>query len=223
MLDGIHEDLNRVKHKPYVEVKESEGRSDEEFAAECWRNHLKRNWSKIVELMHGQYKSKLVCPDCNKVSVTFDPFCTLSLPIPSDQPVTMNVYFIYKNCSNRMHLKVPVSLTPQSSTSDILKFLSKALEIPEKAMELKLLRSHKIIEHDLLKYSIKDLQSREGMPFVYQIHDPNYDPPLSTFSTRDLIRTELVIIQDHQKHAYLQTSSFYRLLYLDKSMTSTLR
>lgn len=28
LLDGLHEDLNRIKDKPYVEVKESNGRSD---------------------------------------------------------------------------------------------------------------------------------------------------------------------------------------------------
>ena len=29
LLDGIHEDLNRVKKKPYIEVKDANGRSDE--------------------------------------------------------------------------------------------------------------------------------------------------------------------------------------------------
>lgn len=29
LLDGIHEDLNRVKKKPYVEVKDADGRPDE--------------------------------------------------------------------------------------------------------------------------------------------------------------------------------------------------
>lgn len=34
-------------------------------------------------LLQGQYKSTLVCPVCKKVSVTFDPFMYLSLPLPS--------------------------------------------------------------------------------------------------------------------------------------------
>ena len=29
LLDGLHEDLNRVKKKPYVEIKAADGRPDE--------------------------------------------------------------------------------------------------------------------------------------------------------------------------------------------------
>jgi ubiquitin carboxyl-terminal hydrolase 15 len=49
-LDGLHEDLNRVKCKPYSEVKDSDGPSDEEVADEYWGNHLARNDSIIVDI-----------------------------------------------------------------------------------------------------------------------------------------------------------------------------
>ncbi|XP_058105703.1 ubiquitin carboxyl-terminal hydrolase 8-like isoform X2 [Magnolia sinica] len=50
LLDGLHEDLNRVKHKPYLEAKDAHGRSDEEVADEYWENHLARNDSIIVDV-----------------------------------------------------------------------------------------------------------------------------------------------------------------------------
>ena len=31
LLDGLHEDLNRVQEKPYVELKDSDGRPDGNF------------------------------------------------------------------------------------------------------------------------------------------------------------------------------------------------
>ncbi|CAI9776559.1 unnamed protein product [Fraxinus pennsylvanica] len=86
LLDGLHEDLNRVKHKPYIKSRDADGRPDEEVADEYWANHIARNDSIIVDVCQGQYKSTLVCPVCNKVSVTFDPFialptaCTVSVP-----------------------------------------------------------------------------------------------------------------------------------------------
>ncbi|KAK7337337.1 hypothetical protein VNO77_17904 [Canavalia gladiata] len=83
LLDGLHEDLNRVKRKPYHEVKDADGRPDEEVAEEYWRNHLARNDSIVVDLCQGQFRSTLVCPICKKVSITFDPFMYLSLPLPS--------------------------------------------------------------------------------------------------------------------------------------------
>ncbi|KAK8596042.1 hypothetical protein V6N13_000704 [Hibiscus sabdariffa] len=94
LLDGLHEDLNRVKSKPYVEVKDSEGRQDEEVADEYWQNHLARNDSIIVDVCQGQFKSTLICPECRKVSVTFDPFMYLSLPLPSTTSRTMTITVI---------------------------------------------------------------------------------------------------------------------------------
>ena len=66
LLDGLHEDLNRIKKKPYVEVKDGSGRPDAQVAAESWQNYLKRNSSIIVDIFHGLLKSTLVCPDCSK-------------------------------------------------------------------------------------------------------------------------------------------------------------
>ncbi|MQM04952.1 hypothetical protein Taro_037752 [Colocasia esculenta] len=91
LLDGLHEDLNRVKCKRYVEVKDAPDRTDEEVADEYWSNHLARNNSIIVDICQGQYRSTLVCPICSKVSVTFDPFMYLSLPLPSTTMRTMTV------------------------------------------------------------------------------------------------------------------------------------
>ncbi|RDX76461.1 Ubiquitin carboxyl-terminal hydrolase 8, partial [Mucuna pruriens] len=94
LLDGLHEDLNRVKRKPYHEVKDADGRPDDEVAEEYWRNHLARNDSIVVDLCQGQFRSTLVCPICKKVSITFDPFMYLSLPLPSTTTRTMTLMVI---------------------------------------------------------------------------------------------------------------------------------
>lgn len=49
LLDGLHEDLNRVKNKPYIEYPDSNGRPDEEIAAEAWKNYRARNDSFIAD------------------------------------------------------------------------------------------------------------------------------------------------------------------------------
>jgi len=82
LLDGLHEDLNRILDKPYVENKDNDEIEDSEAAQIAWDAHLLRNKSVIVDLFQGQLKSTVVCPDCPKVSVTFDPFMYLSLPLP---------------------------------------------------------------------------------------------------------------------------------------------
>uniref|UniRef100_A0A8C4IKL5 Ubiquitin carboxyl-terminal hydrolase n=1 Tax=Dicentrarchus labrax TaxID=13489 RepID=A0A8C4IKL5_DICLA len=94
LLDGLHEDLNRVKNKEYIELRDAAGRPDQEVAEEAWRNHRRRNDSVIVDTFHGLFKSTLVCPECRKVSVTFDPFCYLSVPLPVSKERIMEVFFV---------------------------------------------------------------------------------------------------------------------------------
>lgn len=62
-------------------------------AAESWANYLKRNDSIIVDVFHGLLKSRVVCPECEKVSITFDPFVYLSLPLPLKKDMTLQVSF----------------------------------------------------------------------------------------------------------------------------------
>uniref|UniRef100_A0A2P2M481 ubiquitinyl hydrolase 1 n=1 Tax=Rhizophora mucronata TaxID=61149 RepID=A0A2P2M481_RHIMU len=108
LLDGLHEDLNRVKSKPYIEFKDAEDRPDKEVAEEYWRNHRACNDSVIVDLCQGQYRSTLVCPVCNKKSVTFDPFMYLSLPLPSTSMRTMTLTLLSADGST---LPSPITIT----------------------------------------------------------------------------------------------------------------
>eukprot|EP00871_Galdieria_phlegrea_P005085 jgi/Galph1/5578/GphlegSOOS_G4277.1 len=69
LLDGLHEDLNRIKQKPYVEVIEGGDRPDDEVAAVAWQQHLQRNNSIVVDLFQGQYKSTVIFPSKNERSI----------------------------------------------------------------------------------------------------------------------------------------------------------
>eukprot|EP00826_Nyctotherus_ovalis_P029902 TRINITY_DN2371_c0_g5_i4.p1 TRINITY_DN2371_c0_g5~~TRINITY_DN2371_c0_g5_i4.p1 ORF type:complete len:932 (-),score=291.53 TRINITY_DN2371_c0_g5_i4:108-2882(-) len=107
MLDGLHEDLNRIKKKPYIEVKDYENMSDAELSLKRWNEYLQRDKSIITDLFVGQLKSKLVCPLCNGMSIVFDPFMMLSVPIP--QPSSLIVNFVpsnFKRLPERLRLNV---------------------------------------------------------------------------------------------------------------------
>jgi hypothetical protein len=58
---------------------------------------LKRNQSIIVDLFHGQYKSKIDCPSCGKTSITFDAFSNITLPIPKPTQKEITFYMIHAN------------------------------------------------------------------------------------------------------------------------------
>ncbi|XP_020247698.1 ubiquitin carboxyl-terminal hydrolase 9-like [Asparagus officinalis] len=128
LLDGLHEDLNRVINKPYIEAKDANGRSDEEFADECWNNHKARNDSIIVDVCQGQYKSTLVCPVCSKVSVTFDPFMYLSLPLPSTTTRTMTVT-VFSGVGSALPMPFTVTVPKNGTCRDLSRALNVACSL----------------------------------------------------------------------------------------------
>ena len=95
LLDKLHEDLNRISHKQYIEIKEKEDEDENQIASRYWKSHLKREYSIIVNLFHGQYKNKVIFNECGNNSINYDPFMILSLPIPSGRYNLIIKYFGY--------------------------------------------------------------------------------------------------------------------------------
>lgn len=80
-MDGLHEDLNRVRDKPYVENVEALGMEDSRAAMESWRKHLLRHDSIFVDYTQGMHRSHLTCPSCGRESIKFDVYSSISLPL----------------------------------------------------------------------------------------------------------------------------------------------
>ncbi|XAO22189.1 hypothetical protein I312_100956 [Cryptococcus bacillisporus CA1280] len=89
VLDGLHEDLNRIKRKPPpVEMTPEreamlESAPPEVASEREWAIYRQRNDSLIVDLFQGQYRNRLECLTCHKTSTTYDAFMYMSLPVPS--------------------------------------------------------------------------------------------------------------------------------------------
>ncbi|XP_054649863.1 ubiquitin carboxyl-terminal hydrolase 2a isoform X1 [Dunckerocampus dactyliophorus] len=81
LLDGLHNEVNRVTVRPRGTVEDFDHLSDEEKGRRMWSKYLEREDSKIVDLFVGQLKSSLTCSHCGFCSTVFDPFWDLSLPI----------------------------------------------------------------------------------------------------------------------------------------------
>ncbi|XP_066554299.1 ubiquitin carboxyl-terminal hydrolase 19 isoform X2 [Amia ocellicauda] len=135
LLDGLHEDLNRIQNKPYTETVDSDGRQDEVVAEEAWQRHKMRNDSFVVDLFQGQYKSKLVCPICSKVSITFDPFLYLPVPLPQKQKVLTVFYFAKE--PHKKPIKFLVSVSKEnSSTTEVLESISRSVRVKPENLRL---------------------------------------------------------------------------------------
>ena len=120
MLDGIHEDLNRIKNKPIIESLDGDGSNDEDVANETWKRYKSRNDSIIVDLFHAQLKSTLVCPQCHKVTVVFDPYMSIQLPIARlKRKCSINIVYVpYDFDENCRHMTI--SLKPGITISQAI-------------------------------------------------------------------------------------------------------
>ena len=114
-LSILNEDLNKTDKKEYKELKE---KGDDESELDCakrfWNLHLSLNDSIVTDLFSGLLKSEVICSNCHYKNITFDPFNTLTLAIPSFYELYGNLttlelfyipkYSIKKSC--RLELKV---------------------------------------------------------------------------------------------------------------------
>jgi ubiquitin C-terminal hydrolase len=91
LLDGLHEDINRVPIKKFEEYPDMNEMEDEEAAKTSWDLHIRRENSFIVDLFYGQYRSINICQECKTVRKNFEPFVYLTLPIPENQEIEIPI------------------------------------------------------------------------------------------------------------------------------------
>eukprot|EP00742_Colponemidia_sp_Colp-10_P007733 GILJ01008336.1.p1 GENE.GILJ01008336.1~~GILJ01008336.1.p1 ORF type:complete len:932 (+),score=140.68 GILJ01008336.1:66-2798(+) len=175
VLDGLHEDLNRVLKKPYVELKDSSDESNQyEAAHDAWAGHLLRNDSIIVDTMQGQYKSKLVCPVCSKVSITFDPFMYLSLPISEKQYRLIDVLLFDE--LNRQPTKYRLKVPSGGDIADLRTKLGQLSGISSSKITLTLMQDRRIKSIFKDGVALTDIDIRDVL-FGFVLQTPSLGEP----------------------------------------------
>ena len=117
LLDQLHEDLNRITDKPYIELLEKQQDEDELTASKRWWDlHKKREDSIIIDLFNGQFKSETICQVCGKSSITYDPFLSLCVPLPKAK-----VHFIFKIFMEFECKYLEYQYTDKNTVSDLKK------------------------------------------------------------------------------------------------------
>ncbi|KAL3663002.1 hypothetical protein V7S43_011945 [Phytophthora oleae] len=128
LLSSLSEDLNRIVKKPYTEQPDSDGRPDALVAEEWWQNHQKREFSVIVALFTGQYKSLLECSICRYESARFEPFTFLQLSLPesNSRSIVLTIIFRTDRVPLRFSVRVQSGATVKQMKMQVAAFLKKA-------------------------------------------------------------------------------------------------
>ncbi|KAI5465828.1 hypothetical protein BGZ63DRAFT_420363 [Mariannaea sp. PMI_226] len=133
LLDGLQEDLSRIKKKPYIEKPDSTDdminnpEAIKKMADEVWDITRRRDDSVIADLFTGMYKSTLKCPECGKISITFDPFNNLTLPLPVEDMWSKQVKFFPLN---DVPVLLDVELPKHSAIEQLKQFVSIRTGVP---------------------------------------------------------------------------------------------
>jgi ubiquitin carboxyl-terminal hydrolase 4/11/15 len=210
LLDGIHEDLNRIRNKPYIEEIKTDGLSETEQAKRFWEAHLSRNQSIIIDLMYGQYRSEVVCPACEKHSLTFDPFLSLGLPIPTRKIKVIDVLYIQSD-PRMPPLDMKIMVNSGVTVGHVREAVATTLGLPANSFILALLVNHgldKVLE-DIKMYS--DSYDKTGTLVAYDL------PPLTPNQTRVILDSSRESIYYYAAKRTKCTPS--RILTVDTNLT----
>ncbi|GAA5944501.1 hypothetical protein JCM3775_005877 [Rhodotorula graminis] len=178
LLDGTHEDLNRIKVKPATEAPDWEGGGDKELvelAKTCWEQYRSRNDSVIVDLFQGQYRSTVVCPDCDKVSIKFDPFMYVTTNLPVTKKWTGRVFVIPLDPARGV-LCVDVEV-PKSGTIKTLKqVIGQVIDVDPKCLVLSEEWKCKFYKDWTDDENIIDVNTNNDRIIVYEVAAPYAQP-----------------------------------------------
>lgn len=183
LLDGLQEDLNRIHKKPYIEKPDS---TDEMvnnpvalrgMADKCWDIYKARNDSVITDLFAGMYKSTVVCPVCDKVSIIFDPFNNLTLQLPIESLWSKEICFFPLHSRP---VRVAVDIDKNATIRTLKEYVAKKMSVDPKKTVISEIYKAKFYKMFDESRTIMDqsIQPADDIG-VYELEDvpTNYPPP----------------------------------------------
>uniref|UniRef100_A0A8C1XFX6 Ubiquitin carboxyl-terminal hydrolase 15 n=1 Tax=Cyprinus carpio TaxID=7962 RepID=A0A8C1XFX6_CYPCA len=160
-------------------------------AEEAWESHIKRNDSIIVDIFHGLFKSTLVCPVCSKISVTFDPFCYLTLPLPMKKERTLEVYLVWLDPLAKP-TQYKLTVPKVGSISDLCASLSALSGVPAEKMIVTDIYNHRFHRIFASNENLSSIMERDDI-YVFEV------------AVSRLEDTEHVLIPVHLREKYKQS------------------
>ena len=173
-LDGLHEELNKFKSKSEEKkIPENKQLDNRPEYQKYWKEYLLKNQSIIVDLFAGQLKSNVICPCCNNISVSFDSFMILSLPIPQifKQEITI-IYLDQSRDSFIIEIILKESMTFNEITFKINSLLKNS---PNCYFEYFQVNDLKEYQHIPLKSSCSQLFEKNIKLVAYELLPKDYN------------------------------------------------
>ena len=200
LLDALHEDLNKVLKKPYIETKNLSSNLTEEEQFKIQKDlYLCRNQSFIADLIYGFYKSTIYCPNekCQFITKSFEPFNMITLSLVNEAQIRKLEEF-HKEQNKKLGIKtLYITFVPFKINFKPLKFsvkikkdmdiftFKKKIEIitgfNKNSFEIYKMRSSEFMHFKPDMYLLEDFLKGENKLFLFQIPPYVFDKPLDYF------------------------------------------
>ena len=181
LLDGLQEDLNRIKNKPYIEKPDSTDEMVHDpvalraMADKCWEIYKARNDSVVTDLFAGMYKSTVVCPVCDKVSIIFDPYNNLTLQLPIENVWSHRIWYFPLRSPP---ITLDVDIDKNATIMGLKEYVAKRVEADDKkliALEIYKSKFYKIFD-DKATISEERIGEQDDIG-IYELEYPLADYP----------------------------------------------
>ena len=211
-LNYLHEDLNRVTDKPYIQIEEQKkNEKDIETSKRYWDCHKLRENSIIVDLFHGQFQNIIKCEKCHIEKKTYEPFINISLSIPEEHNFYIIKFFTHLNCKY-----ITMNINSNTTFGELIKkatnYLSKDIidaldEIKnntknnKKYIEQILVNNIELVKLDKDKIITTIYSQSENEKDIFE----NYQKKLLKFigSGEEIVLFERKIIPDYCQNVYV--------------------
>ena len=212
LLNYFHEDLNRIRDKPYMILEEQKENETDIQASERYNDyHHKRENSIIIDLFYGQYQNIIQCTKCYTESKTYDPFINLTLPIPTEHNFYIIKFFTEFKCKY-----ITMTINSETTFEELIrkatKFLSKKILDSFQQIKKDVVNNPKYLQALLEKnIEIVKLDKNKIIKKIYsQPEDErkiakNYQKKLKKYINKEeeIILFEREIIPDYHQNIYI--------------------
>lgn len=149
---------------------------DEELKANTvWENYKVANKSVVVDTFHGQFRSTVVCSECSHVSITYEPF--MYLPVPLPHALERQIVITYIPNKGRHPVRYLVNVKKHERVKKIKEALLELVEdCPNEIMLAEVFENHisKILDDNTLVRQVNDI-SRTVYAFEIAQYSKQHD------------------------------------------------
>ena len=212
LLNCLHEDLNRIKQKPYLILEpQKENESDILASQRYFSKNLKRDNSIIIDLFNGQFQNIIKCTSCLAENKTYEPFNNISLLIPEEHNFYIIKFFTNLNCKY-----ITININSETTFEDLIlkasvylnKNILKAIEEIKKSKKEDKNYIKALLEKNI---EIVRLDKNKIIKIIYSQPDnendipKNYKKKLKEYinSEEELVLFEREIIPDYLQNIYV--------------------